>query len=86
MDNPKKKRMGKAFTAIVEGVDKQPHYTQFNIQPVVFIESNNLGFSQGEVIKYVCRYKKKNGVEDLKKAIHQLEILIRKEETGEVKP
>jgi hypothetical protein len=52
------------------------HYKDMVIQPVEFIEKNNLGFCVGNVIKYVCRYKSKNGIEDLKKAKHYLEILI----------
>lgn len=52
------------------------HYKDMVIQPVEFIERNNLGFCVGNVIKYVCRYKSKNGIEDLKKAKHYLEILI----------
>lgn len=52
------------------------HYKDMVIQPVEFIERNNLGFCVGNVIKYVCRYKSKNGIEDLQKAKHYLEILI----------
>lgn len=66
-------------------VTKQNHYTQFKIQPAVFIGENNLGYFEGNIIKYVCRYKKKNGIEDLKKARHYLDMLISKVETGETK-
>lgn len=52
------------------------HYKDMVIQPVEFIERNNLGFCVGNVIKYVCRYKSKNGIEDLEKAKHYLDILI----------
>lgn len=67
-------------------VARQPHYTQFKIQPITFIEANKLSYSQGNVIKYVCRYKGKNGLEDLKKAQIYLGYLIQELETGEVKP
>jgi hypothetical protein len=52
------------------------HYQKHRIQPYTFITENELSFFQGNVIKYVVRYKDKNGVEDLKKIIHycQLEI------------
>ena len=52
------------------------HYQKHKIQPYTFITENELSFFQGNVIKYVVRYKDKNGVEDLKKIIHycQLEI------------
>jgi hypothetical protein len=52
------------------------HYKNFNIQPYTFITSNDLSFFQGNVIKYVCRYKNKNGVEDLRKIIHYCELEI----------
>ena len=53
------------------------HYMYFDIQPYEFISKNNLSFFQGNVIKYVCRYQRKGGVEDLKKIVHycQLEML-----------
>lgn len=51
------------------------HY-QLPIQPVEYIVKNNLGYLEGNVIKYVTRYKNKNGVEDLHKAMHYLEMLI----------
>ena len=43
------------------------HYSKHTIQPYTFITENNLSFFQGNVIKYVVRYKDKNGIEDLKK-------------------
>jgi len=52
------------------------HYKDMKIQPVEFIHANNIGFIEGCVIKYVCRYKMKNGIEDLKKAQHFLNLLI----------
>ena len=53
------------------------HYKEFHIQPYEFISKNNLTFFQGNVIKYVCRYMNKNGIEDLEKIKHycDLEIL-----------
>ena len=57
------------------------HYKNMTIQPVEFIEMNNLGFCVGNIIKYVCRYKNKNGIEDLKKARHYIDLLIEIEES-----
>ena len=52
------------------------HYkNDFKIQPVEFITANNLSFIQGSIIKYICRYNKKNGNEDIDKAIHYCELL-----------
>lgn len=52
------------------------HYQTGSIEPIDFILSNNLGFCEGNVIKYVSRWKYKNGIEDLKKAMTYLEFLI----------
>lgn len=52
------------------------HYKDMAIQPVEFIIANGLGFCEGNIIKYTCRYKQKNGVEDLRKVIHYAEMLI----------
>ena len=57
--------------------DKQiggSHYKDFHIQPYEFISKNNLSFFQGNVIKYVCRYLNKNGIEDIEKIIHYCEL------------
>lgn len=56
------------------------HYARFKIEPIYFVMENGLSFAQGNVIKYVCRYEFKNGVEDLKKARRYLDMLIAKEE------
>lgn len=55
------------------------HYRKLSIQPVEFIHKNGLGFLAGNVIKYVCRYKAKAGVQDLLKAKHYIEMLIEQE-------
>ena len=52
------------------------HYRDKAIQPIEYILANDLGFCEGNIIKYVSRYKDKNGIEDLKKAKHYLEFLI----------
>jgi hypothetical protein len=54
------------------------HYKSFHIQPYEFISKNNLSFFQGNVIKYVCRYLNKNGIEDLEKIKHYCELEIKK--------
>jgi hypothetical protein len=61
------------------------HYKDMAIQPWDFIISNDLGYCEGAIIKYVCRFKRKNGVEDLKKAKHFLEKLIEVYEKKEQK-
>mgnify|MGYP002737926182 CR=1 FL=1 len=61
----------------MSALDKQQggsHYKDMIIQPVEFIVKNNLAFLEANVIKYVCRHRNKNGIEDLNKAIHYLEL------------
>jgi len=52
------------------------HYKDMPIQPVEYIHKNSIGYFEGCVIKYVSRWRKKNGVEDLRKARHFLDLLI----------
>jgi hypothetical protein len=52
------------------------HYMDKAIQPWDYIVSNNLGFLEGNIVKYVTRWKDKNGVDDLRKAQHYLAKLI----------
>lgn len=52
------------------------HYKTIGIQPVLYIFSNKLGFLEGTAIKYVTRHKTKGRAEDIKKAIHCLEMLL----------
>lgn len=53
------------------------HYKVMKIEPVIFIIENNIPFVEGNIIKYVCRWKSKGGVEDLKKARHYIDMLIK---------
>lgn len=52
------------------------HYKDLKIQPVEYIHANGLGFCEGSVIKYITRWRAKNGIEDLKKARHFIDLLI----------
>lgn len=56
------------------------HYKDMPIQPIEFILKNGLGFCEGNVVKYVSRWRTKGGVEDLKKARHYLDVMIENEE------
>jgi hypothetical protein len=70
-----------ATSALNKQVDGS-HYRDKGIQPIIYIHANNLGFCEGNVVKYVTRWRDKNGVADLKKAIHYLELLIELNETA----
>lgn len=70
------------FDMTTSALDRQEsgnHYKDKGIQPIVYIHANNLGFCEGNVVKYVTRWKDKGGEADLRKAIHYLELLIQLE-------
>jgi len=52
------------------------HYKNMAIQPAEYSEKNGLSLLEGNVVKYISRWKKKGGVEDLNKAVHCIELLI----------
>jgi hypothetical protein len=52
------------------------HYKDLAIQPVEYIHANAIGYFEGNVIKYVSRWRKKNGLADLEKARHYIDLLI----------
>jgi hypothetical protein len=54
------------------------HYKKLTIQPLDYILGNGLGYIEGNVVKYVTRWKDKGGVSDLQKARHYLDMLIEK--------
>lgn len=59
------------------------HYKKLKIQPVEYIYANNIGYFEGNVIKYVTRWRDKNGVADLLKARHYIDLLLELEEKVE---
>ena len=80
---------GKARKAELERVEKNialesqvggNHYNSMKIQPIEYTMANEMNPLQHTAIKYISRYKNKNGIEDLKKAIHSLELLVQFEE------
>lgn len=59
------------------------HYKDMAIQPVEFIHANGIGYFEGNVIKYVSRWRAKNGIADLEKARHYIDLLIELEKKSE---
>ena len=55
------------------------HYKKMLIQPAEFINKNKLLFAEGNAIKYICRHNHKGGEEDVKKAIHYLEMILERD-------
>ena len=54
-------------------INKPYHYTQSCVQPAEVIRAWGLNFALGNVVKYVCRAKYKNGVQDLEKDLWYLQ-------------
>lgn len=52
------------------------HYKNLKIQPMEYALANDLNYGQANSIKYITRYKHKNGIEDLEKAKHCIDLLI----------
>lgn len=55
------------------------HYRTRDIDPWEVIQRGDLDFWEGNVVKYIMRYRAKNGLEDLEKARHYLDYLIERE-------
>jgi hypothetical protein len=67
---------------IPDMVNRPPHYTQGKIEVLDFIEDQKFGYLDGQVIKYVSRFRHKgSAVEDLKKARFYLDRLIAAQES-----
>ena len=65
-----------------KSLDKQhggSNYKKFKIQPAEFINENKLLFAEGNAIKYICRHSAKGKEEDIKKAIHYLEMILERD-------
>ena len=52
------------------------HYKRMTIQPVEYAFANSLGFCEGSVVKYISRWRYKNGIRDLEKAKHFIDLMI----------
>lgn len=62
-------------------VYRPSHYAKYKaMEPITFLILNNIPYAEGNVIKYVLRWRDKNGIEDLKKAMRYLEVMIMFEE------
>lgn len=73
--------------ATVKASDTQvggAHYKDMPIQPMHFSMVNELDALQHTIIKYVTRFRTKNGIQDLEKAKHCIDLLIQFEQTGNI--
>ena len=55
------------------------HYRSLKNQPAEFINENKLLFAEGNAIKYICRHSVKGKAQDIKKAIHYLEMILERD-------
>ena len=55
------------------------HYSKMKIQPAEFIIENKLLFAEGNAIKYICRHSVKGKEQDIRKAIHYLEMILERD-------
>lgn len=68
----------------LDGIGEKPskiqiggnHYKDLAIQPAVYCQKNNLNMLESGVVKYVTRHRQKGGIEDLKKAIHCIQLIL----------
>lgn len=71
---------GYVWSDLDENVERKQvggdHYQGGDLQPVDVIDAFHLDFYEGNALKYLLRYEKKNGKEDLLKAIHYIEMII----------
>jgi hypothetical protein len=70
---------GWQVTANTGALDMQvggDHYKKLKIQPIEFIHANNIPFIEGNIIKYIVRWRDKNGIKDLEKVKHYVDLLI----------
>ena len=52
------------------------HYKNQKIQPLEYILANDMPFIEGNIVKYISRWRDKGGIQDLKKVKHYTEILM----------
>ena len=69
---------GPVYKSLQEQVGGK-HYHSMKIQPAEFINENKLLFAEGNAIKYICRHQSKGKEEDIKKAIHYLEMILERD-------
>ena len=61
--------------------DKQhggSHYQKYKIQPSKFVVENELLYPEGCAIKYIIRHRDKGKKQDLLKAIHFIEMIMKR--------
>ena len=68
----------------MDNIKKPDHYNKGGIEPIDYITKNKLSYCEGNVIKYITRWRYKGGIEDLKKAKQYIDFIIDKEIEKEI--
>ena len=68
----------------MDNIKNPPHYANNEIEPIDYIIANGLTYCEGNVIKYISRWRRKGGLEDLKKAKQYIDFIIEKEGTPKI--
>ena len=63
----------------MDDISKPVHYNQGGIEPIDYIVKNKLSYCEGNVVKYITRWRHKNGIQDLKKAKQYIDFIIDKD-------
>ena len=79
MSENKKYSFTESYNKPMKEITDPVHYN-FTIEPFDYIHDNDMGFAEGNVVKYITRWKYKDGLKDLYKAKKYIEMLIEKEE------
>lgn len=87
MDNFNKEHVDQLVGEIKEQSDvfRPKHYSQYVIEPITFIMINNVPFAEANVIKYVMRWRNKDGIKDLEKAKRYIDMIIENEKREKVR-
>lgn len=76
---PVKFWLGDQTAIFKDDINTPPHYAGYKIEPITFIMRNKMPYADGNVVKYVCRHRMKNGLEDIQKAIKYLKFIAKDE-------
>jgi len=68
----------------MDNIKNPPHYANNKIEPIDYIIANGLTYCEGNVVKYISRWRRKGGMEDLKKAKQYIDFIKEKEGTPKV--
>ena len=63
----------------MDNIKNPPHYANHKIEPIDYIIANGLTYCEGNVVKYISRWRRKGGMEDLKKAKQYIDFIINKQ-------